>query len=57
MKGDIKYFVFNVLFFGIFFVVFIFIKFMRKVVQYWRFLSDWVIMYLDDGLVGVEDFD
>lgn len=30
---------------------------MRKVVQYWRSLSYRVIMYLDDGLAGAEDFD
>lgn len=57
MKGDIKYFVFNVLAFGISSAAFIFTKLLRKVVQYWRSLSYRVIMYLDDGLAGAKDFD
>lgn len=57
MKGDIKYFVFNVLPFGISSAAFIFTKLIRKVVQYWRSLSYRVIMYLDNGLAGAKDFD
>ena len=56
INGVNKYFVFNVLPFGISSAAFIFTKVMRKVVQYWRSLGFRIIMYLDDGLAGSSDF-
>ena len=55
-KGQKKYYVFNVLPFGISSAAFIFTKVLRKVVQYWRSLGLKVIMYLDDGLAGATNF-
>ena len=56
INGINKYFVFNVLPFGISSAAFIFTKLMRKVVQHWRSLGFHVIMYLDDGLSGHNNF-
>lgn len=52
-----KYFVFNVLPFGIGTAAFIFTKVTRAVVSYWRKHGIKVIMYLDDGLAGSNNID
>ena len=51
-KGKIKYFVYNVLAFGIATAGFIFSKVTREVVKHFRTLGIKIIMYLDDGLGG-----
>lgn len=51
INGKICYFVFIVLFFGLSFVGYIFIKILRLLVIYWRINLFLVIMYLDDGWV------
>lgn len=53
--GKIKYFVFNVLPFGIASAGHIFSKVLRVLVSYWRSQGHKVIMYLDDGIGGHSD--
>ena len=56
-KGKSRYFVFNVLPFGIASAGHIFTKLLKEVVKYWRNQGLKIIMYLDDGLGGASDFD
>ena len=49
-----KFYVFNVLPFGLATAGFIFSKVTREVVKHWRSMSYKVVMYLDDGLAGAE---
>ncbi|MEW8548285.1 MAG: reverse transcriptase domain-containing protein, partial [Candidatus Thiodiazotropha sp.] len=53
----IKYFVFNVLPFGIASAGHIFTKVLRVLVSYWRSQGHKVIMYLDDGIGGHSEYD
>lgn len=57
--GKIKrrFYVFNVLPFGISVAGFIFSKVLREVVKYWRSCGRSVIMFLDDGLAGASDYE
>ena len=55
-EGQTKYYVFNVLPFGISSAAFIFTKVLRKVIQYWRSVGIKVLMYLDDGLAGSKSY-
>ena len=48
-NGQVKYFVFSVLPFGLTSAPFLFTKLMREIVRYWRTLTFPVIIYLDDG--------
>jgi hypothetical protein len=57
MNGESKYFVFNVLPFGISSASFIFTKLMKSVVRYWRSLGFNIVMYLDDGLGGASELE
>ena len=52
-----RYYVFNVLPFGLSTAGYIFTKVMREVVKHWRSLGMKVIMYLGDGLAGDNSFD
>ena len=54
-KGTRRYYVFNVLPFGLATAGYVFSKTMREVVAYWRSLGFKVVMYLDDGLTGSAD--
>ena len=56
-KGKSRYFVFNVLPFGIASAGHIFTKLLKEVIKYWRNQGLKIIMYLDDGLGGASDFD
>ena len=56
-KWQNKFYVFNVLCFGLATAGFIFSKVLREVIRYWRSNSLRVVMYLDDGLGGAKDFD
>jgi hypothetical protein len=56
-KGKSRYFVFNVLPFGIASAGHIFTKLLKEVVKYWRNQGLKITMYLDDGLGGASDFD
>jgi hypothetical protein len=49
VNGEIKYYVFTVLPFGLSSASFLFTKLMREIVKYWRSLSYPIIVYLDDG--------
>ena len=49
INGQVKYFVFSVLTFGLTSAPFLFTKLMRKIVRYWRTLTFPVIIHLDDG--------
>jgi hypothetical protein len=49
VNGQVKYFVFSVLPFGLTFAPFVFTKLMREIVRYWRTLTFLVIIYLNDG--------
>ena len=51
-EGLTKYFVFNVLPFGLSTAGFIFTKLMREVLRHWREDGYKIILYLDDGLGG-----
>ncbi|KAK3108944.1 hypothetical protein FSP39_019460 [Pinctada imbricata] len=51
-ESKVRYFVFNVLPFGVSSAAHIFTKVMRTVVKYWRNDGLKIIMYLDDGLGG-----
>ena len=51
-----KYFVFNVLPFGLASGGHTFTKVLKKAIKYWRNQSVKIIMYLDDGLGGANDF-
>ena len=52
----LKYFVFNVLPFGISSAAYIFTKTLRTLVRFWRANGLKIIMYLDDGLGGSSTF-
>ena len=56
-QGHVRYFVFNVLPFGVSTAAHIFTKVLRSVVRYWR--ENWIkiIMYLDDGLGGASTYE
>ena len=47
-----RYYVFNVLAFGIFTAGNIFSKTVREMVKYWRSLGQRIVMFLDDGIGG-----
>jgi hypothetical protein len=49
VNGEIKYYVFTVLPFGLSSAPFLFTKLMREIVKYWGSLSYPIIVYLDDG--------
>jgi hypothetical protein len=49
INGQVKYFVFSVLTFGLTSAPFLFTKLMREIVRYWRKLTFPVIIHLDDG--------
>lgn len=55
-KGKVKYYIFNVLAFGISTAAYIFTKVTRSLVSYWREQGLKVIMYLDDGLGGAFNY-
>lgn len=55
--GEVKYYVFNVLAFGLATAGYIFTKVMKVLVAYWRSQGHKVIMFLDDGIGGHLDFD
>ena len=52
-KGNIKFFVFTVLPFGLTSATFIFTKVVRPLVKYWRLNSVKITCFLDDG-IGIE---
>lgn len=52
-----KFYVFNVLCFGLATAGFIFSKVLRELIKYWRSKSIRIIMYLDDGLGGADTFE
>ena len=52
-----KFYVFNVLCFGLATAGFIFSKVLREVIRYWRSNSLRILMYLDDGLGGAHTYD
>ena len=52
-----KFYVFNVLCFGLATAGFIFSKVLREIIKYWRSKSIRIIMYLDDGLGGADTFE
>ena len=52
-KGNIKFFVFTVLPFGLTSAPFIFTKIVRPLVKYWRFSSVKITCFLDGG-IGIE---
>ena len=49
VNGEIKYYVFTVLPFGLSSAPFLFTRLVREIVKYWRSLSYPIIVYLDDG--------
>ena len=53
--SEIKYFVFNVLPFGLSSAPYIFTKLVRSLVNYWRGLGRRVVTFLDDGIGGSPD--
>ena len=53
--SEIKYFVFNVLPFGLSSAPYIFTKLVRSLVNYWRGLGRRVVTFLDDGIGGSSD--
>jgi hypothetical protein len=55
-SGEVKYFVFNVLPFGIATAGYIFTKVLREVVRFWRSKGIHIVMYLDDGIGGDIDY-
>lgn len=57
ISGKISYYVFNVLPFGISTAGYIFTKVTRPVVQYFRQKGIKIIMYLDDGIGGGENYE
>jgi len=57
LNGKKRYFIFNVLPFGISVAGFIFTKTLRVVVKHWRSIGHRVVMFLDDGLGGHRDPD
>ncbi|XP_071149234.1 uncharacterized protein [Mytilus edulis] len=57
ISGKISYYVFNVLPFGISTAGYIFTKVTRQVVQYFRQKGIKIIMYLDDGIGGGENYE
>jgi hypothetical protein len=52
-----KYYVFNVLPFGVSTAGYVFTKVLRDVVKFWRAKGYKIVMYLDDGIGGTESFD
>jgi hypothetical protein len=54
-ENNEKYFVFNVLPFGLASTGHIFTKVLKEAVMYWRNQGLKIIMYLDDGLGGAND--
>ena len=54
-ENNEKYFVFNVLPFGLASAGHIFTKVLKEAVMYWRNQGLKIIMYLDDGLGGAND--
>ena len=52
-----KYYVFNVLPFGISTAGYIFTKVLRDVVKFWRSKGYKIVMYLDDGIGGAKSLD
>ena len=50
--SEIKYFVFNILPFGLSSAPYIFTKLVRSLVNYWRGLGSRVLTFLDDGICG-----
>ena len=52
-----KFYVFNVVCFGLATAGFIFSKVLREIIKYWRSKSIRIIMYLDDGLGGADTFE
>ncbi|VDI05545.1 Hypothetical predicted protein [Mytilus galloprovincialis] len=57
IDGANRYFVFNVLPFGLATAGYIFTKVLREVVKYFRSKGKQIIMFLDDGLGGGKDFE
>ena len=57
IDGANRYFVFNVLPFGLATAGYIFTKVLREVVKYFRSKGTQIIMFLDDGLGGGKDFE
>ena len=56
-EGQKKYFVFNVLPFGISTAGYIFTKLTRVPVTYWRAQGKKIVMFLDDGIAGCDNVD
>ena len=50
LKGKNRYFCFRVLLFGLSSAPYIFTKFFRPIVAYWRQQGIHIVVYLDDGL-------
>ncbi|KAH3847037.1 uncharacterized protein LOC127873650 isoform X1 [Dreissena polymorpha] len=57
VDGDVKYYVYNSLAFGISSAGHIFTKVLRVLIRHWRSLGFKVIMFLDDGIGGDNSFD
>lgn len=55
-ENNEKYFVFNVHPFGLASTGHIFTKVLKEAIKYWRNQGLKIIMYLDDGLGGANDF-
>lgn len=55
--GVEKYFVFNVLPFGLNIACFVFTKLMRQLIKKWRSEGIKCAMYIDDGIAGDDSFD
>lgn len=56
-KWKEKYYVFNVLPFGLSTAGYIFTKVLRKAVKFWRSKGHKVVMYLDDGIGGAQTIE
>ncbi|XP_063414876.1 uncharacterized protein LOC134696851 [Mytilus trossulus] len=56
-QWESKFYIFNVLCFGLATAGFIFSKVLRELIKYWRSNSIRILMYLDDGLGGADTYD
>jgi hypothetical protein len=57
IRGKVKYFVFNVLPFGISTAGYIFTKVTRVMIKFWRGQGKKIVMFLDDGLGGDDTYE
>ena len=56
-KENVRYFRFNVLPFGLATAGYIFTKFTREMIKFWRSEGYKIVMYLDDGLGGHSSYE